>query len=292
MNCRRFEKMLADFQEGTLTLAERSAVDSHLEKCAACRRLLDIARGVVDIIPEDRRDGLTRSILGCTSGSVCPRVESSLWAFVRGELDRDDSQLIASHVDYCSSCRSIAGDFTMLQEALPAFAEIEPGESFTQEVIGATSGWRRYQPSLKIRFFAWWKRAVQRPRFSFEAAYLGTLVLFCAFSILSLAFRNDASGKTSVAIVHPTAKYLHSVCLSAKASVSYQLSEFASVSSLKRQTVSKSLSEMVKNYGKAPASILGKSVQAIQVLQKKMAGALFASWARLSFRNPRSLSEN
>jgi len=46
MNCARFRRILAGFQEGTLQPDEQSSAMEHLEKCRGCRQLLDVAAAI------------------------------------------------------------------------------------------------------------------------------------------------------------------------------------------------------------------------------------------------------
>jgi len=288
MNCRNFARILADFHEGALSREERAAAEAHLEICSACRRLRDIARGSIDILPRDGSGELTRAILDQTSGPVCPRVETGLWDYVRGELNRDDSELIESHLDHCTGCRSVAGNLAMMQQMLPAMAEMDPGESFTREVLRATSKWHPGQSSLPIRLRNWWNRTVQRPRFSLEAAYLGTLILVFCFSSFSVGFRHITSAPASSATNQPMERYLYSMWTDVQAPISNELRKFSSVAALQRKAVSESLSKRIKLYGNVSASTLDKKFENIRGWSRKATGALLVSWTHLSGWIPQS----
>jgi len=282
MNCKRFARILADFQEGKLDSGEQSAADAHLRECPTCRRLLNIARGDIDTLPEDSGDALTRSILDRTSGSACPRVESRLCEFVDGELEAEDSQLIAQHLYHCADCRSIAEDLVVLQEVLPTMAEIEPGGFFTREVIAATSAWRPYKPGLKVRLLTWWYQMVQRPRFSLEVSYIGTLVLVFAFCSPFLPFRNITFDQVSSTVIQPSSQHLLSIWADTKAPVAGRLYELSSAVSLKKTAVSQSLGSLAKSYGQQSVSIVDSQVKSIKRWGWKWASVLIALRAQLS----------
>ncbi|MBV9085053.1 MAG: zf-HC2 domain-containing protein [Acidobacteriaceae bacterium] len=50
MKCPEFESALADYIDGTLSYAERSAVEAHAVSCAGCRELMQDATGIVDFL--------------------------------------------------------------------------------------------------------------------------------------------------------------------------------------------------------------------------------------------------
>jgi anti-sigma factor RsiW len=189
VNCDLFAKILADFQEGRLRFDKRIAAEAHLEECDSCRRLLSIARGKLSLLPEEVGRELARSIIERTSGPACPRVKESLCSYVDGDLNSEDAQLVADHLDSCHDCATLAETLGMMASELPRMAEIEPDGEFTQGVLGATNLWRPFRPSLRTRFLTWWNRMIQRPRFSFEAAYVGTLLLVFAFGNPIAPFR-------------------------------------------------------------------------------------------------------
>jgi hypothetical protein len=272
MNCSRFSEILADFQEGKLLPGEQSAAEAHVGTCSACRRLLDIIRGGIAVLPEDREDELARSILDRTCGPVCSHVESQLWDFAGGELGEEDSQLLILHLEHCAGCRSVAGDLAILQEELPAMSEIEPGASFTSDVVRITSGGIPDQSGFAKRLQACWNLLVQRPLFSYEAAYVGTLVVILAFSPF-LPFREFALEKMLSAVVQPSANYLHSVWAETKAPVSDRLYKLASAVESSDKPVSESLSKLVKTCGDASASILNRSINSV------------SGWSRELIRN-------
>jgi anti-sigma factor RsiW len=281
MNCRRFAEILADYHEGKLFPDERAAVDAHLATCSGCRRLFEIACGDVDIIPEDARDALTRSILDQTSGAVCPRVETYLCDYLQNELGVEESQLVAAHLDHCDGCRSVAKDLAMMQEVLPAMAELDPGESFTHEVIEVTSRMRPSRPGLQVRLSAWWERAVQRPRFSFEMAYVGTLVLVFVLSGLVLAFREIAPGNSSSTAIQSPSKYLRSVWTETGTPVSNQVNAIAAATVTGGRAVSHSMSRLGKGCKEVSVTVLNNRIKDIRVLRQKSEGILIAFWNRL-----------
>ncbi len=178
MDCRTFESLLADFEGGRVTPADRELVENHLAACIACRCLLEIARGNLELMPTDRRQDLMRSILARTSGSACHRAEELLCDFADGALEGGDAALISEHVGHCRDCSALLAGLVELREVLPQLAELQPDEHFTDAVMRATAGRQpRLRPGAGTRLMDWWDRTLRRPRFSLEAAYVGTLVV-------------------------------------------------------------------------------------------------------------------
>jgi predicted anti-sigma-YlaC factor YlaD len=177
MDCRTFESLVADFQQGNLAPDICSDVERHLDNCKPCRLLADIASGKLDLLPPSSQQALTLSILTKTSGPACGQAQELLCGFVDGALPKPDAALVSQHLEYCAECHGLAANLIELQQLLPSLAGIQPDPVFAEEVARATDGTYRLQPGLRTRLLEWWIRLVQRPRFSFEAAYLGTLVL-------------------------------------------------------------------------------------------------------------------
>jgi len=61
-------------------------------------------------------------------------------------------------------------------------AEIEPDESFTDRVLAATVGLprRAWHDRPRPDSLQWWRRLLRRPRFAWEAAYIGALLFLPA----------------------------------------------------------------------------------------------------------------
>jgi hypothetical protein len=273
MDCGHFIEIIADFQEGKLAAVEQSAAEDHLRKCADCRAFLDVVRGNRNMLPENQRDELARSILDRTSGPVCPRVESSLWEFAGGETSAQDSKMIALHLDHCADCKSLAEAFAAMQEVLPAMAEIDPGSSFTTEVVSLTSGLHPYRSSLRTRFLTWWNGVIHRPRFSLEAAYIGTMLVFLLFSSPFLPFRNIQPEQVRSAAMRISTSHLLSIKASAK------VPALATWSSM--QAIPKLISSAAFSCRTYSISVADASVQGIKKWSQKEAAALSGVWHHL-----------
>lgn len=194
MDCATFNEKVADYLQGTLRPEEREAAKRHLSFCTRCRRLLDVVQGEMDFLSKESGESLTRSILERTSGSACRRARQTLCDFVDHLLPADDAEILSSHLDHCPDCGALAGALKELAAQLPEMAELEPGPDFTRAVLALTSEKPAPYKSLAGSVQKLWNRLVQRPRFAWEAAYAGTLMLIAVFGTPVLAVRDSASG--------------------------------------------------------------------------------------------------
>ena len=177
MDCTFFEKHLDGFVQETIAQATRSAMQEHLACCNRCRRLFDISRGEPDVMPFETGEILARSILEKTSGIPCPRVRQHLCDFTDGLLGTEYARLVSLHLDHCPACQGLARLLGELSQELPQMSERDPGAGFTAQVLKVTAQERASRPSLATRIRERWERALRRPRFPFEAAYAGTLLV-------------------------------------------------------------------------------------------------------------------
>lgn len=267
MNCSQFEDILADFAENALSNKVRAFAEQHLRRCECCRSLADIALGKIDLLSRDSGLDLTHSILSGTSGPVCPRAHSLLWDFTSGDLDRDESKLISLHLEHCLDCRAVADSMIMTHQELSSMAEVNPGSFFTKNVLRMTSGLREVQPDFRSQLRAWWHRTVQRPLFSFEAAYLSTLLFFLLFSPV-LPFRDMAYRKIPAVWQH------------AKEPASMKMQNLASSLSWKNLGFSRSLGGMLDQAEQGVNSILDRSCQAVAGWKKEGKADLQDFWQR------------
>jgi anti-sigma factor RsiW len=180
MNCRDVEERLDACVEETLSGEECRELQKHVDSCAACRRLLSVARGEADFPADDGR-GFAASVLERTSGSPCVRARDLLCDHVDGQLDTADSELLRRHLDHCPACAALSVSLSELRIELPAMADIQPGPFFSVAVIRRLSALGNRPADRQTRIRRWWASLVRRPRFSWEAAYIGTLLLVLAF---------------------------------------------------------------------------------------------------------------
>jgi hypothetical protein len=210
-------------------------------------------------------------------------MECDLWDFVAGELSKEQSQLIAFHLEHCSECRSMAAEIEELRDVLPTMAEIQPDESFVQDVVRLTGGRRYYRSSLANRVLTWWNGVVQRPRFPLEAAYIGTLAVVLLFSLPFLPFRNFAT-ETVPAKIQPATSHIVAISENAKAPVTNGLKTIETTAAFHGQAVSKFLSTLGKDCARASVSMAEASYQEFRKWHQKEASVLISIWTRWSSR--------
>ena len=149
----------------------------HLAACRRCRQLADIAQGKTDLLQRRSREAMAEAILRRTSGPVCERARDRLRDFAEGEMSPAESEVLSMHLGLCRTCSEVLAVLVELRSRLPRMAELDPSRGFTGDVMAALAGqrgplqdWRRwvggFLPSI-----------IRRPRFAWEAAYLGALVL-------------------------------------------------------------------------------------------------------------------
>lgn len=127
--------------------------------------------------------GLLRDVLERTSGSTCHGARGRLCDHVDGVLGPLDEELLRLHLNDCPECTGLALTLVRLQADLPALAELRPDEHFLAEVLGRTTPHERRAAGWAARLADGWQRLVQRPRFAFEGAYLGSIFLVMLFGI-------------------------------------------------------------------------------------------------------------
>lgn len=176
MDCRRFEELLDVFEAGTLPVEQREAAQQHMSACPSCRELHESICGHPDALPHEWHDALTSEILRRTSGPVCNEAELHLCPLMDDDLGDTDREFLHLHVSHCPSCDALAISLRELKETLPEMAALEPGDAFTAEVLQATT--RHTTAFAELR--KWWRRMMLRPRFAWEAAYVGALLILLA----------------------------------------------------------------------------------------------------------------
>ena len=183
MTCREFEHRL---DAGAPPDAETA---NHLESCAACRELEEIARASLGEAPPlgSALGAFTSGVMARTTGSVCDAAGDRIIDLVDGLLQGFERDLVMSHLDACVACSAAADALGWMSFELSSMAAIDPGEDFTTAVLRATNPVRAAQPSEPNE--PWWLTLWRRPRFSWEAAYAGALVIWLLFGAGFAPFR-------------------------------------------------------------------------------------------------------
>jgi anti-sigma factor RsiW len=196
MSCVHFEDRWDDFLAGNLSDVERRAAAAHLDTCARCSALVATLRDALATLPEAGVAAppadLAPAVLARTSGGACAAARDQLCDLVDGMLLATDSDLVESHLSHCSRCAALRTTLVWLRTTLPAMATLDPGPAFTRAVLAATMA-----PAPAPERAAWrqalaahWRHLVARPRFAWEAAYVGLLLMVALFGTSVSPFRD------------------------------------------------------------------------------------------------------
>ena len=180
MDCRTFEDRLERLLDGALSPAEEREVAEHLASCEACGHLERMLRGDDDAPAREDVD-LTGPVLARTTGSPCERARGLLSSRADAAMEALDSELLRGHLGHCQDCRAVEIALARLAEDLPSLALAEPDARFTGDVLAATlplaARLRRGARGARETWSQW----MQRPRFAWEAAYVGAILLGILF---------------------------------------------------------------------------------------------------------------
>ncbi len=189
MTCRYLEDRLEALLAGALPPGEGSLCKQHLEACAACRELMDLARlsqaaggsGAAAGSDTESEPDLVLAILARTGSGTgaCGQAQELLATAVDEPLGNTDRQLLHGHLAGCGECQALSGVLLELARDLPSLAEVRPDRRFVADVL------RRTLP-FEVQMRRWWDdlwpQLLRRPRFASEAAYLGLVVLVLVFT--------------------------------------------------------------------------------------------------------------
>jgi len=180
IDCRFIEDHLEEILVRAFPSDTVSAVNHHLARCSACRQLIEIAECRQNPWPADATPDFTQAVLEKTSGAACKKARTLVCAWADHELGQEEGELLGSHLKYCRACQALAVTLMELKADLPTMAEVTPDPGFCLSILKETVANR----SWKIRAVKWWESLFQRPRFAWEAAYLGTLVIFGLLGVI------------------------------------------------------------------------------------------------------------
>jgi len=176
MDCKNTDELIHRGRLDELSPAEQREFETHLEGCPRCSELVHPDLFAAPLQPPQ---GLLSSILAETGGPACGRAGELLAERLDGELENLDNRLVDAHADDCVDCDALRSTFAHLAVDLPALQEMQPDTGFANDVFALTSR----SPNLRAsrsseRLQRLWQRLVQRPRFAWEAAYVGTMMLW------------------------------------------------------------------------------------------------------------------
>jgi hypothetical protein len=109
---------------------------------------------------------------------------------VDGELPGADHDLVAAHLGHCARCEALRATLVWVGAALPAMAELDPGPELTRAVLEATAAHAPRPARWRTLVAAGWRQMLARPRFAWEAAYVGLLLVVALFGTSVSPFRD------------------------------------------------------------------------------------------------------
>jgi hypothetical protein len=150
----------------------------------------------MDLEPERSRGDFVSAVLELTSGATCQHARRHLCDFVDGVLTCEYSRVVAGHLQTCSECSALFVALTELAEVLPEMALLKPDPSFTDDVLAFTISSPEEVCRAPHPVWRFLETIFQRPRFSWEAAYVGTLLIMAIWGGVAKPPVADGSSQT------------------------------------------------------------------------------------------------
>jgi len=186
MNCRKFESLLELYLAGKLSKDSVQECRVHLNCCAACRELLNLASHEPLQIDPSRSEELIQAVLEKTSGRNCGQVLELLPDRVDGSMAREFADLVDRHLENCCSCQKLFQTMKELKEVLPTFSQMDPGSTFTRECMQAIGKLQIQPPQPGFSSGRIWHWLLVRPRLAWQSAYVLTLLLFIFIKVFAI----------------------------------------------------------------------------------------------------------
>ncbi len=152
---------------------------------------------------DTRREEFIRQVLARTTGSPCARAQERLCAYVDAELDSIGTDLVRGHLEHCGGCAALVATLATMGGDLAALAQTHPGEAFAERVLAATLPWRGRLARRWRRFGRDWSQLLLRPRFAWEAAYVGAMILGLIFGAPASPLREVPGRALTLAASNP-----------------------------------------------------------------------------------------
>lgn len=131
------------YRQRLMTPAELLDADDHLAACETCCRMLDDPQALRSAFSSVRTE--MRAVAHTRPDHTS---YEGLAAYVDGEVDEFDREIVKSHLEMCASCAAEARDLLALKAALANQTESAPEDSTTMEAT--PTGWRKTSA-------AWWR---------------------------------------------------------------------------------------------------------------------------------------
>jgi len=118
-------------------------------------------------------------------------------------LPAADAELVRAHVQNCTRCAALHATLCWLQRELPPLAAVQPDAQLTSDILSVTAGMRQRRTPLHHGVRDWFARLVARPRFAWEVAYVGTLIVVLLFGTSASPFRSVPERALAIIQIDP-----------------------------------------------------------------------------------------
>lgn len=152
---------------------------------------------------DNQRERMVQGVLARTIGSPCGRARALISAQSDDPLEKVDTSLLSGHTAHCPSCRSFAAVMAWLPRPLVELAEVDPGEAFTTATLRAMLPWRQRVARRLRNLGEEWMALMRRPRFAWEAAYIGAAIIGLLFAAPISPLRDVPGEALRVAQANP-----------------------------------------------------------------------------------------
>jgi len=174
MNCVEFESLKKEFAHGQLSAQLHERCEQHLTSCSGC------LEAWVGVSEEDFvRTQTLQSLLG-TDASVCEFANTQLSELWDDTPSASARLLLDEHVNECDECMDLSRLMNQLRVDLPHLAEAQPSLDFSSRVWASVEQKQKQIPSRVGALLSKW---AQRPRFTLEVSYAGTLLWLVLFGV-------------------------------------------------------------------------------------------------------------
>ncbi|MCZ6600949.1 MAG: hypothetical protein O7F11_00905 [Acidobacteria bacterium] len=152
---------------------------------------------------DHQREKMIQGVLARTTGSPCGRARELICTQADDTLEKVDTSLLDGHTAHCAPCRSLATVMAWLPQPLLELAEVDPGEAFTAATLKVMLPWRQRVARRLRNLGEEWTSLMRRPRFAWEAAYIGAAIIGLLFAAPVSPLRDVPGEALRVAQANP-----------------------------------------------------------------------------------------
>jgi len=183
MKCQEFRENLPTFISEQLDDSLRLQCETHITSCVECLDLwLNNFSNQYHLETESGEE-LVNSILQSTNSDTCTDAKDLLVDYVDETLSPINNEMLSLHLKNCASCNSTAVMLRQLKIDLPQLSLRNPPADLLENILKQTLPWpQRLIRKISTSHFDF-SNLLYRPRFSFEASFLGTVFWLAVFGL-------------------------------------------------------------------------------------------------------------